>query len=132
MAQGGCDPRQRHIGGDRRKIETVSEILRAGLKPFDVGIGHGPGEFPVGGRSRPRSEGLAGSLCRRRADRVEELEGAEQLGRDGDLVPALGAALQVSDPDRGGLAVDVAGKVGQGFGDPGASVGERESECGRV
>ena len=35
--------------------------------------------------------------------RVDELEGAEQIGRDGDLAPALGTALQGPDPDRGDL-----------------------------
>ena len=40
----------------------------------------------------------------------------------------LGAALQGPDPDQGGLKVDVHGPDGQGFGDPGAGVGEREGE----
>ena len=35
--------------------------------------------------------------------RVDELEGAKQFGRKGDLAPALGAALQGPDPDRGGI-----------------------------
>ena len=35
--------------------------------------------------------------------RVGELEGAKQFGRNGNLTPALGAALQGPDPDRGGL-----------------------------
>ncbi len=59
---------------------------------------------------------------------MDELEGAEQLGRDGDLAPVLGAALQGSDPDRGGLDVDVHGPDGQGLGDSGAGEGEREGE----
>ena len=42
----------------------------------------------------------------------------EQLGRDGDLAPVLGAALQ--GPDRGGLEVNVHRPDGQGLGDPGA------------
>ena len=40
----------------------------------------------------------------------------------------LGAALQGPDPDRGGLEVDVHRPDGQGLGDPGAGVGEREGE----
>ena len=59
---------------------------------------------------------------------MDELEGAEQLGRDGDLAPVLGAALQGPDPDRGGLDVDVHGPDGQGLGDPGGGVCEREGE----
>ena len=59
---------------------------------------------------------------------MDELEGVEQLGRDGDLAPVLGAALQGPDPDRGGLEVDIHGPDGQGLGDPGAGVGEREGE----
>ena len=43
-----------------------------------------------------------------------------------DLTPALGAALQ--DPDRASLEVDVPGTDGQGFGNPGAGVGECEGE----
>ena len=35
--------------------------------------------------------------------RVDELEGTKQFGRNGDLAPALGAALQDPDPDRGSL-----------------------------
>ena len=35
--------------------------------------------------------------------RVDELEGAKQFGRNGNLAPALGAALQSPDPDRGFL-----------------------------
>ena len=57
---------------------------------------------------------------------MDELESAEQLGRDRDLAPTLGAALQGPDPDRGGLKVDVPGANGQGFGNPGAGMGERE------
>ena len=34
---------------------------------------------------------------------MDEFEGAQQLGRDGNLAPALGAALQGANPDRGGL-----------------------------
>ena len=37
---------------------------------------------------------VAGGLRRRRAERVDELEGAEQFGRDGDLAPVLRAVLQ--------------------------------------
>ena len=59
---------------------------------------------------------------------MDELEGAEQLGRDGDFVPVLGAALQGPDPDRGGLEIDVRRSDGQDLGDPGAGVGEREGE----
>ena len=59
---------------------------------------------------------------------MDELEGAEQFGRDGYLAPVLGAALQGPDPDRGGLEVDIHGPDGQGLGDPGAGVGEREGE----
>ena len=57
---------------------------------------------------------------------MDELESAEQLGRGGNLAPVLGAALQGPDPDRSGLEVDVPGANGQGFGNPGAGVGERE------
>ena len=84
------------------------------LGTLDAGVGHGPGDLPVGGRPRPGPEGLAGGLRRRRAKRVDELEGAEQLGRDGDLAPGLGAALQGPDPDRGGFDVDVHGPDGRG------------------
>ena len=35
--------------------------------------------------------------------RVDELEDAKQFGRNGDPAPALGAALQDPDLDRGGL-----------------------------
>ena len=35
--------------------------------------------------------------------RVDELVGAKQFGRNGDLSPALGTAFQGPDPDRGGL-----------------------------
>ena len=59
---------------------------------------------------------------------MDELDGAEQLGRDGDLPPVLGAALQGPDPDRGGLVVDVHRPDGQGLGDPGAGVGENVGE----
>ena len=59
---------------------------------------------------------------------MDELEGAEQIGRDGDFAPVLGAALQGPSPDRGGLELDVHGPNGQGPGDPGAGVGEREDE----
>ena len=59
---------------------------------------------------------------------MDELEGAEQLGRNGDLAQVLGAALQGLDPDRGGLEVNVGGPDGWGLGDPGASVREREGE----
>ena len=59
---------------------------------------------------------------------MNELKGAEQLGRDGDLAPVLGAALPGPDTDRGGLEVDVHGPDGQGLGDPGAGEGEREGE----
>ena len=45
-----------------------------------------------------------------------------------DLAPTLGAALQGPDPDRGALEVDVPGANGQGFGNPGAGMGEREGE----
>ena len=51
---------------------------------------------------------------------------AEQLGRDGNLAPALGAALQGPDPDRGGLEVDVPGTDCQDFGDTGAGVRQGE------
>ena len=34
---------------------------------------------------------------------MDEFESAEQIGRDRKLAPALGAALQGPDPDRGGL-----------------------------
>ena len=44
---------------------------------------------------------------------MDELKGAEQLGRDGDLALVLGAALQGPDPDRGGLEVDVHGPDGR-------------------
>ena len=76
----------------------------------------------------PGPEQPAGCLCRRRAERVDELESAEQLGRDGNFAPALGAALQSSDSDRGRLEVDVQGADGQGLGDLGAGVGEDEGE----
>ena len=57
---------------------------------------------------------------------MDEFEGAEQIGRDGDLALVLGAALQGPDPDRGGLEVDVHRPDGPGFGDPGAGVREGE------
>ena len=41
---------------------------------------------------------------------------------------AASAAFQGPDPDRAGFEVDVPGTDGQGFGNPGASVGEREGE----
>ena len=84
--------------------------------PEDFG---GPDARDQGQRACRRSS-LALSGC------VNEIEGAEQLGRDGDLAPALGAALPV--PDRGGLEVDVLETDGQGFGDAGTGVGEREGE----
>ena len=59
---------------------------------------------------------------------MDELESAEQLERDGNFAPALRAALQGPDPDRGGLRVDVPGANGQGFENPGTGVGEREGE----
>ena len=43
---------------------------------------------------------------------MDELEGAEQFRRDGDLASALGAALQGPDLERGGLDVDVDGSDG--------------------
>ncbi len=35
--------------------------------------------------------------------RVDGLGSVKQFGKNGDLAPALGAAPQVPDPDRGGL-----------------------------
>ena len=91
-------------GGNGRDAETVPETLRAGLGALDAGIGHDPGDLPVGGRPGLGPEGPAGGgFRRRRAERVDELEGAEQLGRDRSLARTLGAALQGLDPDRGGL-----------------------------
>ena len=34
---------------------------------------------------------------------MDELEGAKRFGRNGNLAPTLGAALQGPNPDRGGL-----------------------------
>ena len=102
--------------------------LRTSQGALDAGVGHDSGDLPVSGRSRPRPEGLAGGLRRRRTERVDEFETAEQFERDGDLAPVLGAVLQGPDPDRGGLKVDVLGANGQGFRNPGAGVGEREGE----
>ena len=70
--------------------------------------------------------GPASGLHRRRAERVDEFESVEQLGRGRDLAPALGATLQGPGPDQGGLEVDVPEANGQGFENPGASMGERE------
>ena len=103
MAQGGRDRRQRHAGGDGRDAETMPQAFRARLETLDAGVGHGPGDLPVGGRPRPGPEGLAGGLRRRRAERMDELVGAEHLGKDGDFAPARGAAFQGPDPDRGDL-----------------------------
>ena len=68
VAQGGHDRRQRYAGGDGRNLETVSEALREGLGAFDVGVGHGPGDLPVGCRPRSGQRGPGGSLRRRRAE----------------------------------------------------------------
>ena len=57
---------------------------------------------------------------------VDELESAEQFGRNGILTSALGTALQGLEPVRGSTEVDVPGTDGQGFGNPGAGVVERE------
>ena len=89
MAQGGRDRRRRRAGGNGRNAETMPQAFRARLGTLDAGVGR---------RLRPGPEGLVGGFRRRRAERVDELEGTEQLGRDGDLAPVLGAALQGPDP----------------------------------
>ena len=111
--QGGRDRRRWDAGGDSRDAEAVLEALRTCLGLLDADVGHGPGDLPMGGRPRSGLEGFAGGLRRRRAERMDELEGAEQLGRDVDLALVLGAALQ--GPDRGGLEVDVHRPDGQGL-----------------
>ena len=75
--------------------------------------------------------GLAATLAgAERSAWTSSFEGAEQLGRDGNLAPALGAALQGLDPDRGGLEVVVPGANGQGFGDPGGGLEEAPAFIG--
>ena len=59
---------------------------------------------------------------------MDELEGTEQLGRDGDLAPVLVATLQGPGPDRHRLEIDVEGADGQGLGNPCSGVDEREGE----
>ena len=82
----------------------------------------------MGGRPRAGPEGLAGGLRWRWAERTDNLESAERLGRDGYLAPTLGAALRGPYPDRASLEIGVDRSDGQGFGDPGAGVSEREGE----
>ena len=103
----------------------MPEALRGCFGTLDADVGHGPSDLPVGGRPRSRPEGLAGSLRLRRAHRVDELEGEDRLGRNWDLAPAPGAALQ--GPYPGGLEVDVDGADGQGLGD--VSDDMRQGEC---
>ena len=124
MAQGGSDT----LAATVAMPKPCRRPFVHAWGPSTLASANGPGDFSVGGRPRPGLEGPAGGLRRRRAERMDELEGAEQLGRDGDLAPVLGAALQGPYPDRGGLEVDVHGPDGQGLGDPGAGVGEREGE----
>ena len=97
------------VGSD---AEAVEKALGACLGALDADIGHDPSDLPVGGRPWLGPEGSAGGLHRHGAERVDELEGAEQLGRDGDLVLALGAALQGPDTDRHRLEIDVEGADG--------------------
>ena len=125
VAKHGRDRRERHASGDGRDAEAMPETLWTSLRAVDAGTGHDPGDLPVCGRPEPRPEGPAGGLRRCRAERVDELKGAEQCGRDWDLTPVLDAALQGPDPDRGGSRSTSLGQLPR-LRKPSAGVGERQ------
>ena len=79
-----------------------------------------------------RPEWLCGAPGAQRSERMDELEGAEELRWDRDLAPVFRATLEGPDANGAGVEVDVLGAQGEDLGDAGAGVsqGQREGLVG--
>ena len=104
----------------RRRGGAPSGSLRSG----DPGALHDGDDAPVARGARPGPERLAGAPGAHPAQPVDELEGAQRLGRQRDLAPVLGPALERADPDRRRVQIDVDGPERQDLGKPGAGMSE--------
>ncbi len=128
MAEDGGDRGSWDAGGDGSNSEGMVLALGACLRSGDPGALPDGDDPSVSGCPGPGPERFPGASRLDRAQAVDELEGAQEVGWQRDLAPVLGAALERADPDRGYVQVDICRAEGENLGEPGAGMCESERE----